>query len=202
MVAAANVAQALPAKMYNRQWPGSRRVQFWFRRIAMERISALSKVVALTLLVAVAPSRSFAQGVEPKALTEEEIRKELAGAVKFTGEISFNGKRLCSLDTGKTESYPWRSLNKYEDLPKTWVTTGPNPTFTIKLSIGAPGRLFLASLGGESDKEPIVLQKDSSAKTPTYSLRFSKGLESGNYEFAETEGTLAFFFRCGFTVQK
>jgi hypothetical protein len=48
----------------------------------------------------------------------------------------------------------------------------------------------------------MQLKRQPNVALPTYSVTFPEPLPAGDYEFGETEGTLAFFFRCGFTVKK
>lgn len=169
----------------------------------------MGRFIAACVLVFVFLSQgeSVAQTLEPKAMTKDEIEKQLDSASRFTGTVTLNGKPLCSFDSDKAQPYPLGFLNRSEPRPSTWAVVTAAPTLVIKLSNDVPDRVTLTKIGDGSNAKLMILQKASGAPR-TYDLRFVRSPGSkdspgpGDYEFGTTKGTIALFFRCGFTIQE
>ena len=101
-----------------------------------------------------------APALQPKAMTKEEIEKQLFSEPRVTGDITLNGNPLCSIDSDKAEPYPWRELNPGEPRPSTWAVITETPALVIKLSSDVPNRITLMRMNGEwQRKDPFILEK-------------------------------------------
>ena len=149
-------------------------------------------VLAVLLVPALAAS---AQQVQPRALTREEIERELAAGAPVRGQVLHGGRMLCSLDS--TSGVPARF---HGTRPRAWLQLDRHPQFTLRLRSEADlGRIHVIR-EGTSDSVAVLITPVPGART-TYTLRFSRPLADGDYQFAVTRGDLLLYPQCGFTVR-
>jgi hypothetical protein len=162
-------------------------------------MSSKNWITGVIIVVAMAGAALgvYGQEVVPRAMTTEDIMKELKSVPPMKGEILHDGKVVCAFDSEKAQSMPEGPLFPQ---PAKRVQTGKSPKLVIKLSRGDdPKRLLLVKSGAMDSKIQMTLA--STPKEPSqYTVSFDKPLEAGNYEFAIMEGQLVLWLRCGLTV--
>ena len=92
-------------------------------------------------LIVLAQGTVVAQTIEPKAMTKDEIEKELRSASQFTGTVSLNANPLCSFDSNKAQSLPLGYFNRNEPKPSNWAVVTATPALVITLSSDVPNRV-------------------------------------------------------------
>ena len=139
-----------------------------------------------------------AQDVKPKAMTREEIEKELEkNKVPVRGQVLQAGKVLCSLDSSKAQGFSAKSAGGNAT---TWGRTGPLPALALRLTPGSDlNRIVLVKHGALDSPLRIVFAR-SPGNALQYDLKFERPLSPGDYEFAISSGSLLLFPQCGFTV--
>ena len=161
--------------------------------------------VIVVSMVAVSAPNGHSQEMKPKAMTAEEIRKELESTSPMKGEILHDGSLLCAFDSKKAQSMP--EGPGFPEAAKR-VQTGKNPKLVVNLSPGGdPQRLRLVKAGVMDGMTPIPtgsmisMTLVSTPKEPShYTINFDNPLAPGKYEFAVMQGQLVTYLRCGLLV--
>jgi hypothetical protein len=152
--------------------------------------------VALAITLGVAYVAS-AQDVTPTAMTKEEIEKELNSAPAIRGEVLYNGKRWCSLDSTKASGIPVKLAGTK---PSTWVRTSGTPSLALTLAAQGDVKRIVLIQHGAHDSPVLVRFIRSRENSLHYDVRFDKPLPAGDYEFAISSGKMLLFPQCGFSV--
>jgi hypothetical protein len=162
-------------------------------------VTGRNRIVWLIAVGAMAGALIGARGQEvvPRAMTAEEIAKELESAAPMKGAMLHEGKLFCPFDSEKAQTLPeGNGLGQ----PATRVRTSPRPNLAVKLSRGSDPKRLLLVKDGKLDDD-VAMRIASNPKDPsTYTVTFDKPLEAGKYEFALMQGKLVLWLRCGVTV--
>jgi hypothetical protein len=151
-------------------------------------------VAAMSLLL-LAPVAAPAQEVQPKAMTREEIERELRLAAPVHGQVLYDGRLFCLLDS--TSGVPAR----FHGTPaRAWLEVGRQPQFTVRLQSASDLSRIHVERDGPSDSVAVIVSPTPGART-TYTIRFSRPLADGDYQFSISRGEMLLYPQCGFTVR-
>ena len=137
-----------------------------------------------------------AQEVQSRAMTREEIERELGKDAPVRGQLLHAGKLLCNLDS--TSGMP---MELQATKPRSWLRVDPNPRFTLRLRSKNDVSRVHVIRGGPADSIAVLVNAVPGG-APTYQLQFGSPLPDGDYEFAVSQGNMLLYPSCGFTVRR
>lgn len=144
---------------------------------------------------------TYGQEVKSKAMTKEEILKELEKSTNILkGKISYSNKIIGAFDSEKGSGSE-TSFLKPSEVEKWRKIKNQKPTLNVELLKGNnPNDLLLVTNSKIVDKKLMIWQSHIKNKN-MFTLNFAESISNGCYEFAVMKGEMIIFLGCGFVIE-